>query len=236
MMEYPKTETLYDRDENFRVDVTKLRKPHFENIRRWHVTEKIDGTNIRIYMYLDGSIWFGGHGEDSQIPVPLMNFLKSKFTPETVQAAFEKNEETNLWPEVTIFGEGYGPGIGKGGGKYREDVSLIIFDVVVGSWWLSRENVADVSRKLGSPNTVPDLGIFTELPKSEEDLMKILGNNGESTLAKSLGQSRMAEGIVARADPQFFFNDGKPIMWKLKFKDFRGKGKKDPAKEVVAHV
>jgi len=231
-MEYPKILTLYERDENFRVDTSKLIKPHFDNIKRWYITEKIDGTNIRVGLHPDGIIEFGGRGEESQMPVPLYNFLTTRITPGIVQAAFKKEKDTNLWPEVAIFGEGYGPGIGKGG-KYREDISFIIFDVIVDGWWLSRANVMDVARKLGFPNTVPDLRIITGLPKTEEDLRDIIGCDGESMLGRSLGKSCLAEGIVARADPHLFFNNGNPIMWKLKFRDFRGKGKKDPAKEEI---
>ena len=47
MFKYPKIETLFTRDEKFKVtDIIRL--PEFENIKKWLVTEKIDGTNIRI--------------------------------------------------------------------------------------------------------------------------------------------------------------------------------------------
>ena len=46
--------------------------------------------------------------------------------------------------DVTVYGEGYGAKI-QSGGMYRQDQAVIVFDVRVGPWWLSDENVADVA-------------------------------------------------------------------------------------------
>ena len=53
-MKYPKIQTLYDRDEKFKVDPTQIRCPEFSLITRWLITEKIDGTNVRIVRTTDG--------------------------------------------------------------------------------------------------------------------------------------------------------------------------------------
>jgi len=223
MLEYPKIETLYDRDEDHHIVTSRLRKQEFATIKYWHITEKVDGTNVRIGLHPDGTIEFSGKTNEAQVPINLFNFLNGRLTPVVVQGAFKKDDVSGLYPEVVIFGEGYGAGIQKGGGNYRPDASFIIFDVVVDGWWLSRANVADVARKLGLPLTVPELRVIESLPASEEDLRMILEGTGESRLAIANGRVRQAEGIVARTAPQLFFNDGKPLMWKLKFKDFKGK-------------
>jgi ATP-dependent RNA circularization protein (DNA/RNA ligase family) len=238
---YPKLETLYNRNEVYQVDPTKVRRLEFTNIKQWHITEKIDGTNIRVGLHKDGSIEFGGKTDDAQIPGPLMRFLAEHLTPERMQAAFSQDPVTKLWPEVVVFGEGYGRGIGKYGKLYRgtDEVSFIIFDVVVDGWWLSRVNVADVSRKLGFEFTVPEVRIISYLPTSEANLDEILGNVGMSTLARLFGQQMRAEGIVARTDPLLFYREGdppqwKPLMWKLKYKDFKPGKKQKPPRDMAA--
>jgi len=240
ILTYPKLETLYDRNEVYQVDIAKVRRKEYLNIRQWHVTEKIDGTNIRVGLHGDGSIEFGGKTDDAQIPGPLLRFLAEKLTPQVMQAAFSQDPETKLWPEAIVFGEGYGRGIGKHGAIYQgnQEVSFIIFDVVVDGWWLSRANVADVARKLMLPLTVPEVRIIDTLPRSEADLDEILGNSGDSSLARHFSQVMKAEGIVARPDPLLFYRDGdppqwKPLMWKLKYKDFRP-GKKPKPPKVAA--
>jgi len=55
MIPYPKIETLFKRDETFRV-TDKLRLPEFALVREWLVTEKVDGTNIRV-VYLPDHMW-----------------------------------------------------------------------------------------------------------------------------------------------------------------------------------
>jgi len=218
--EYPKIETLYDRNEKFSVDPTKLRKQEFANIRRWHISEKINGTNVRIGLHADGSIEFGGKTNDAQMPVSLINFLRH-IPEDRIRSSFKRDDTTGLLPEVVMCGEGYGSNLAHGSGIYHDSVSVCLFDVMIDKWWLSRANVADVAQKVGLI-TVPEIKVIDYLPEAEEDLKMVLGNEGESVLIRTAGRpAKMAEGIVARTDPMLFFGDGKPVMWKLKFKDFR---------------
>ena len=55
---YPKIETLFDRDSQFKLNTDAIRKPELDLIKKWEVTEKIDGTNIRIF-WNDQTISFG---------------------------------------------------------------------------------------------------------------------------------------------------------------------------------
>ena len=60
-MQYPKIETVWDRDEKtFRVKPGELRWPEFAALRFWHVTEKIDGCNGR-FAWHEGRLWCGSH-------------------------------------------------------------------------------------------------------------------------------------------------------------------------------
>src|SRR3972149_6378383 len=170
MIEYPKIETLYDRDEKTRkVLPDQLRMPEFANIKQWFVTEKVDGTNIRVCLSPDGIVTFGGRTDNAQMPVTLMTYLQNTFTSEKMKLVFPSADST-----VILFGEGYGEKI-QSGGNYRKGVSFRLFDVMVGQWWLEPENIFDVAEKLGIQIT-SHLKMIESLPKNAADLTDILGH------------------------------------------------------------
>jgi hypothetical protein len=212
MIEYPKIETLYDRNENtFKVIPGLLRKPEFGIVNQWHITEKVDGTNIRVeYIHSERKVQFGGRTSAAQIPAQLLAVLQQMFTPEKLGNVFEG--------DVILFGEGYGNKIQKVGALYRPDVSFILFDALVGKWWLDPTNVEDVASKLNI-EVVPFCGLIVDLPETRNDIYDILG--GYSVVAKNHGNDYLVqEGIVARSYPMLFDRAGNRIMWKLKYKDF----------------
>lgn len=184
-------------------------KPEFGAIKHWRVDEKIDGTNVRI-IYKDGIVRFGGRTADAQMPCHLMEYLQAKFTQEEIAKAFP-HEEGQPWPNVILFGEGFGPKIQKGGGNYRRDVGFILFDVWCGGWWLKRENVKLISEQLLIP-MVPDLGYFTE-----EEVVEFVKTRPTSVISLV---PQVMEGVVCRSEPLMLFRDGNPIVFKLKCKDF----------------
>lgn len=215
MDEYPKIETLYNRDKDtFTVIPDELRMPEFCNVRSWVYSEKIDGTNIRVHF--DGEVVrFGGRTDRAQIPVPLLNVLQDTFTVDRMRGALPDGG--------TLYGEGYGPKIQKGGGDYRPDPGFRLFDVRVGDWWLRWRDVEDVARKL-EINTVPTWH-YTDRPV---DALPVTEDGLRSILAESLVALEEAnrsgiepEGIVARAAHDLCDRRGKRLMWKLKFSDFR---------------
>ena len=135
-----------------------------------------------------------------------------------MQAAFPRSQD-GTWPEVIVFGEGYGEKI-QNGGRYRQGVAVRIFDVLVGEWWLHWSDVEDVAKKL-QVLTVPALDEWSDLPATEGQLRHVLGG-GNSWVAGTEGHRQVeAEGVVARTEPLLFMRDGQRLMWKLKFSDFR---------------
>jgi hypothetical protein len=210
---YPKIETLYERDpDTFKVNPDRLRCPEFALIRRWRLTEKIDGTNIRVGLAPDGRVTFGGRTDKAQIPPHLLAYLTETFPAERVAAAFAPGVE------VVLFGEGYGEKV-QSGGDYRTGVSFRLFDVRVGDWWLNAADVDDVAAKLGiqtAPCFQRDI-MFLLYPSSADELRDLLPG---SIVAGEEGRGRRAEGIIARTDPLLFMRDGRRVMWKLKFTDF----------------
>ena len=104
MIEYNKIETVYRRDEKTKkLVIGEFNNPTLEfcNDLPWTFTEKVDGTNCRIFW--DGhTVTFGGRTDKAQMPVPLINRLNELFGGEANAQLFEqKFGET----EVILFGE-----------------------------------------------------------------------------------------------------------------------------------
>ncbi len=211
MIEYPKIETLYDRDESFRAKTDTLRKPEFGNIKKWLVQEKIDGMNIRAHF--DGNdVVYAGRTDKSDLPQPLLAWLQEHLSVWRVASVFEEGP-------VTFFGEGYGPKIQKGG-NYRETQSFRLFDVLVGRWWLEPSDVSSVADQLGILS-VPSYGemLSEDFPKNREDLSGICPYSLVASVEKG-DFNVLPEGIVARPVPMLFNRRGHRVMWKIKYKDF----------------
>jgi hypothetical protein len=88
-MKYPKIDTIWKRDENnkFRIIEGDYSKTEFANIKKWNITEKIDGTNTRV-VYEGGSVIFGGRTDNAQIPTRLLQYLQTTFTPSLLNSVF----------------------------------------------------------------------------------------------------------------------------------------------------
>lgn len=208
MTEYHKIETLFERDVNgtkkliegaFRNDAVK----YLAN-NDWYFTEKIDGTNIRIH-WNGHKVEFAGRTDRSQIPKPLMDYLTNTFGSIEAEEMFEQKFGEN---DVILFGEGYGPGIQKGG-AYRDDVSFILFDVQIGDTWLKRDSVEDIATAFGV-DIVPI--IFVGNIKKAVDFVK--------TKPKSAIGTANMEGVVGRPVIEMKDRLGKRVIVKIKVCDF----------------
>lgn len=208
MREYHKIDTIYERDT---LGTKKLIEGKFRNEaveflanNTWEFTEKIDGTNIRIHW--DGyGITIGGRTERASIPAHLMNELIKLFGGETVAQIFEQKFGST---EVTLYGEGYGAKI-QNGGAYRSDVSFILFDVLIGDLWLTRESVEDIAKALGI-DVVPIL-----LTGTIEEAVTFVKNKPKSTI----GTADM-EGVVGRPKVELKDRRGNRVIVKIKVRDF----------------
>lgn len=213
MTEYPKIETLFVRDERtHKVLPDQIRLPEFSLVSQWLVTEKIDGTNIRVHLK-HGEVMFGGRTDAAQLHASLVEWLRTHLPADKVRAAFEPHTE------AILFGEGYGPKIQNGGGSYRSDVSFRLFDVAVVAperlWWLASEDVCDVASKL-EIGTVPILGDPLTI---DEAIGLVRGASVTAHMDGGAGCER--EGIVCRTEPLLLTRRGDRVMWKLKGKDFQ---------------
>jgi len=207
-LEYPKLDTLYDRDEaTFRV-LNKVRRKEFETINLWEITEKINGRNTRVTLFDDEEIIYGGKTDDADIPTPLIKYLMDTFTLDKMKATFWRNYPEEEPPKsVTLYGEGYGAKMASGSGMYRNNgVSFRLFDVLVGGengWWLERVNMEDVATKLGircvpllgtleiaPPGyirtlmpSIPHAHTYFTLPTCPQDILNFFPNSGSSEVA-----------------------------------------------------
>lgn len=201
-------------------------RPEFEYLadNEWRYSVKMDGTNIRVELHKGFDFYsaeYGGRSDNAVIPKPLLSYLEATFPTypswrRDIQAPsyYDRYKEVYEWmgvftqgEKVVLFGEGYGPKI-QGGGKYRDDHSFILFDVRVGDFWLSRENVVDVGVKLGI-DVVPEVGrgsLYEAIELVTGGLRSQFGDFYE-------------EGLVCRPVVDLFNRKGERIITKVKHVD-----------------
>jgi len=206
MEKYHKIQTVYLRDPKTKYKTLlggQFALPEFEYLanNEWIFTEKIDGTNIRIDWDCR-RVLFGGRTDRAQVPT----FLIAK-----LQEILPTEMFASLYPEtpMTLYGEGYGAKIQKGGGNYIPDgVNFILFDVMIGNY-LERENVEDIAKHLDL-DIVPIVGRGTLA-----NAVTMACSGFRSTIG-----SQIAEGLVMRPAIELISRTGKRIISKVKYKDF----------------
>lgn len=225
-MKYPKINTIWKRDEKtHKIIEGDYSCTEFKNIKEWYVTEKIDGTNVRVIIeFINDSVIsenkengyvnhleFKGKTDEAMLPLHLKNYLYQTFLPINIRKALEYNGK---YPsKVIIYGEGYGNKIQDGHKKYREDVSFICFDIWIDGLWLEPETIKDICKKIGI-DYVPEIPYF-----NSEGIVEAVRKGFPSAIG--LNPQIQAEGVVCRPKPLMLFRNGNPIIWKLKCKDFR---------------
>ena len=180
----------------------------FGNIKRWSVEEKVDGTNVRV-IYHDGKVSFGGRTKDAQMPPHLLKYLQDTLGDWNLCKVFVA-KENEPYPSVILFGEGYGPKIQAAGENYSKEVGFILFDILVGHWWLKREDVKLIAENLNIP-MVPQIGIM-----HEKEIVEFVKSK---PLSRCSVIPQMMEGVVCRSEPLVLGRNGQPILFKLKCRD-----------------
>lgn len=216
MRYYGKIETLFWRDEDFNLLVGALRRPEVGLIKHWVVTEKIDGMNTHVRLEVDeqgeGQVTYGGRTVRTQMPPTLLQHLHETYPLERMRPLWKGDGAGSM----TLFMEGYGARIQKGGGLYRPDQSTILFDVLVNDkYWMSDDNITRIAEELSVPR-VPILGPAMSLHR----IIYLVKGGFHSRISK---ETRPAEGIVARTRLPLYDQRGRRLIIKLKTKDFGGK-------------
>lgn len=211
MNPYHKIQTVYKRDPENRFKTLldgQFSLPEFEYLaaNEWVFTEKVDGTNVRV-MWDGTSVRVGGKTDRAEMPRHLLEEMPL-INAEMFEEAFEKVRDSAM--EVCLYGEGFGPKIQKGG-KYSDTHGFVLFDVKVGDWWLSRDDVHDVALKMMIPH-VPIVGQGTLA-----DMVDMARDGFRS----QWGGFR-AEGLVARPATELRTRSGERVITKVKCTDFLG--------------
>ncbi len=204
MKEYHKIQSVFKRDEKTKKFIEgDWATPELAYLHRqvWSWDEKIDGTNIRIHW--DGvKRTFGGRTDNAAIPATLVTRLEELFTVDKLKAAFGDTAGT-------LYGEGFGAKI-QSGGNYLPTQDFILFDVLIGDWWLERQNVEECAKKLD---------------------LRITSMVGEGTVTEAIAKVRAgfkstigtadAEGLILRPMVQLFNRKGERVITKVKTRDFK---------------
>lgn len=209
MKKYDKIETIFQRDVNGSKKLIEgsycSETVQFLSNLEWVWTEKIDGINIRVYW--DGhKVTFGGRTDNAEIPTELITKLIDIFSSEESAQIFEQLFGER---EVILFGEGYGRRIRSGGSYIKDSVDFILFDVLIGENYQSREFLEKIATAFGI-KIVPIVGKGTL-----EEAVSFVKSKPQSTMGTCI-----MEGVVARPAIELRDRCHNRIIVKIKWKDF----------------
>lgn len=210
---YHKINTIYKRDPEtkFRTLLDgEFSTDEFRYLQdnTWEWEEKIDGMNIRV-MWDGINVRFAGKSDNAQIPGLLREVLAATFTEEKMATQFGANI-------LTMYGEGCGPKIQKGGGLYFATPQFILFDIRMGEWWLRRGDVKGIANSL--PCMVSQVLFRGNLHEAIARARLPMNSLYQTTQVGA--ETRIAEGLVGRPIVELTARDGSRIITKIKLKDF----------------
>ncbi len=207
---YHKIKTIWDRDPDTHYKTliaNQWATPEFEFLahNQWTMEEKVDGTNIRITIGPGQHYEIGGRTDNAQIYAPLYEVLKG-----VAERAIAEEIVEDVSLTWTMYGEGYGAKIQKGGGNYNPDgVDFALFDVRIGNVWLRRVSTEQIAGRIGVRKP-PVLAIGTLAQAVHMVKCGVLSSWGDFE----------AEGLILRPVQELRTRRGDRIIGKIKIKDF----------------
>ena len=172
----------------------------------WTWTEKVDGTNIRVFW--DGyKVNLGGRTDKANIPNHLKERLEEIFCTPEKEEIFESLFGEK---EVIFFGEGYGVKI-QNGGNYIDNVDFILFDIEINGNYLARKDIEDIAKSFNL-DVVPIVGHGTL-----EEAVNYIKTKPMSVIGK---KKAVMEGIVVRPSIELNERNHNRVIVKLKARDF----------------
>jgi hypothetical protein len=220
MKEYHKIETLFKfNSETHRFYYGQYYNPNVELLKdnQWLFTEKIDGTNFRIY-WNGHKLQYGGRTNNATFSKSQIEYIDLDIVNEDYEMLFEQKFGNK---EVYVFGELYGDKIQKNGHLYTENQGLAfrVFDIEIDGIFLTYDSMKVLCDELGY-DYVPLAFIGT----IDEGIRFVLENE------VSLFSSAKLEGIVGKPIGDFRDRLGKRIVIKIKKKDLEKSVVVDDAK------
>ena len=174
---------------------------------QWIWSEKLDGTNIRIYanwseQYGTHTFEVKGKNENSSIPKDLLEWIKNWIyeNSQIVSDLFAAED-------IILYGEGVGTKIQKVGHNFGNQ-HFKLFDVYINGFWLQKDDVLDIANKLSLDTPITWIGTI------QDAIDKV------KTLPMSSFGNFTIEGYVGQ--PIVRLNDAKQkrITTKIKVCDF----------------
>ena len=174
---------------------------------QWIWSEKLDGTNIRIYanwseQYGIHTFEVKGKDENSSIPKDLLEWINN-WIDENSQIV----SDLFAAEDIILYGEGVGTKIQKVGHNFGSQ-HFKLFDVYINGFWLQKDDVLDIANKLSLDTPITWIGTI------QDAIDKV------KTLPVSSFGNFTIEGYVGQ--PIVRLNDAKQkrIVTKIKVCDF----------------
>lgn len=217
MIEYPKTDNLYKRNPKKKSEllIGEYTRPEFEFINKWHVSEKVDGTNVQLKfnraLTQPGGFSANGRTENAQFSRNQLAFLQEvglEIEPKVRNTMDRFGLDT-----MTLYGELYGPKI-QAGGNYSDTLGFRMFDIMVNDkTWLGVDSVKANATEWGV-TLVPSFGLM-----GTYEIFELVKSGFVSTFSQN--PDYQAEGVVAVTPVPMYDQRGERIKFKLKTKDLR---------------
>ena len=180
--------------------------PEFEYLfnNDWIWSEKLDGTNIRIYLNPDGTYTLKGRTDKANIPKPLSEWISDWYyvNEDLINQTFNRDKNAT----IILYGEGVGEKI-QGGGLFGKQ-HLKLFDIFISGWWLRKDDVDTIGKALNLDTPVIWIGTI------QDAIDKV------KTLPQSSFGDFTIEGYVGQPCVRLSDAGGHRIVTKIKVKDF----------------
>ena len=208
MKEYHKIETLFKFNQltkRWTNDFYNNNVALLKNIM-WTFTEKIDGTNFRIY-WNGHKLSYAGRTDNSQFNKEQIDFIDKYLVNEVQETVFEQHFQDKV---VTVYGELYGNNIQKGGGLYTrgQGLNFRVFDIEINDVFLEFYDALNLAKSLGY-GFVP----FAFMGTIKEGINYVMQH-----YQSKIGEAKL-EGIVGKPVGDFRDRFGKRIVVKIKRRD-----------------
>lgn len=179
----------------------------------WIWSEKLDGTNIRIYLNWNEALdvhetSVAGRDDNSDVPKAILDWIEKWFEENLVTLP-------NMFSgtDVILYAEGVGTGIQKVGKNFGEQ-HIKLFDVLINNFYLNKESVKDIATKLNLDTVDTWVGTI------QEAIDKV------KTLPKSSFGDFVIEGYVGQPLVRLQNAHGDRIVTKIKVVDFVNKSRR----------
>ncbi len=208
MEKFPKIPTLFPFNQGLKkFDSTEgFQDPNVELLKdnMWAWTEKVDGTNVRIYW--DGyDLKVRGRTDKSQFSKDQADYLTQMVATEALENMIEQMFGEK---EVYIYGELHGNNIQKVGKLYSDHYKFKVFGIKIGGVWLEKINMNEVAMELAL-DVVPYVLLGTV-----HQAIEYVQKNPKSTFSEA-----PLEGLVGIPVGGFLDRQGKRIAVKIKIRD-----------------